>query len=132
MTAFSKLRKVLLANATFSALCAVVFLAVPGPVAAFVGAPPAEIVSTGVSLAVFVGMLALVITRRTPLPAWALWLAIAIAALDVLWVLTTPLKVMPYSVGGKWLFAIVAVVVADLAFLQIRALPAVFRERRGA
>ena len=126
------LRRALLANALFSSLCALVFLAVSGPLAEWTGAARADIVSTGVSLVVFVGLLGLAATRPAPLARWATGLAVAIAAMDVLWVLTTPLKVAPYAPAGQALFAAIAVVVAAFAWLQIRALFGIRHERQAS
>ena len=111
-------------------MCAVVFLAASGAVAGWAGAERADIVSTGASLVVFVGLLSVVLTRPEPLARWTIGLAVVIAGLDVLWVATTPLKVVPYSTTGRVLFAAIAVVVAELAWLQIRALTGIRKEMR--
>lgn len=123
------LRSALVANAIFSSVCAIAFLAAARPIADLCGVAPAEIVSTGAGLVVFVGLLLVVITRRDLTRGWALGLAILVAALDVLWVLGTPISVRGYNAGGKGLLAGIAVVVGLLAALQIRALIGILRDR---
>lgn len=126
------LRRVLFANAIVSSLCAVIFLAASGVLADLVGAAREEILATGVSLVVFVAMILTVLMRRDILKRWVLALATVIAVLDVLWVLSTPLKIAAYSVAGQWIFGFIAVVVAVFAVLEIRALYGIFAELRRA
>ena len=124
------LRRALTANAVFSTLCALIFLAASAPVAGLVGTPQADILSTGISLVVFFGLILLVLTRPDVTRRWVLGLAVAIAAMDVLWVLTTPLKVASFTATGQAIFAAIALVVAVFAVLQIRALYGIFVELR--
>jgi uncharacterized RDD family membrane protein YckC len=126
----TSLRRALIANACFSSFCALVFLAFPGVVAGFAGAATVEIVTIGVNLVLFVGLISVVLTRREPLGRWVLGLAVVIAGLDVLWVLTTPLAIARYTVEGRWLFGVIALVVAVFAALQIRALTGLFQTSR--
>jgi hypothetical protein len=124
------LKRALTANAAFSSLCALVFLAGSNLVADLVGAPRAEILFVGVNLVVFVAMILTVLTRPDVTRRWVLGLAVLIASLDVLWVLTTPLMIAAYSPVGRWIFAAIALCVASFAVVQIRALYGIIIELR--
>jgi len=126
------LKRALIANALFSSISAVVFIGAAGAVARLVGAAPADIASTGSGLILFVAMILIVLTRPDLLKRWVLGLAVAIAALDVLWVAITPINIAPYTAAGKGLFGGIALVVAAFAFLQIRGLIGIFRQLRTA
>jgi hypothetical protein len=126
----SLLRGALTANAAFSSLCALIFLVASAFVADLVGTTRADVLSTGVSLVVFVAMILIVLIRPDATRRWVLALAVVIAGLDVLWVLTTPVKIAPFALAGQWIFGVIGVVVATFAVLQIRALYGIFVELR--
>ena len=125
------LRRALTANAGFSALSAIVFIAAAGPVAEMVGARPRDIAVTGVSLVLFAAMIVLVLTRFNFEKRWIRYLSWTIAGLDVLWVVTTPLNVIAYTPAGKMLFAAIGLVVGLFAVVQIKGLLGAARSRRG-
>jgi ABC-type uncharacterized transport system permease subunit len=124
------LRRAPIANAAFSSLCALTFLVASAFVADLVGTSRADILSTGVSLVVFVAMVVTVLTRPDATRRWVIVLAVVIAGLEVLWVLTTPVKIAPFAPAGQWIFGVIGLVVATFAVVQIRALYGIFVELR--
>lgn len=124
------LKRILTANAVFSLVSALLFLAASAPLAAIVGTSPQELVQTGVSLIVFVGILSFAATRRDLHKTRWVGLAIFIAALDILWVVLTPVKMTSYSFSGKAIFGAITVAVAIFAALQVYALVGILRTKR--
>ena len=129
-SAATLLRRALLGNAVFSMASALLFLLATDSIARLAGAPAAEIQQTGVSLVVFVGLVAIVASRPDLQRTGALRGAILIAALDVLWVLTAPLKMLGYSPSGRLFFGVIAVIVLGFAVAQIVAIHKLMRTRR--
>ncbi|MCI0455890.1 MAG: hypothetical protein L0Z62_02780 [Gemmataceae bacterium] len=113
------LRLALRANALFSSLSALLFLAAASPIASFLGfLNPQQILILGLQLAGFALWL-FWLSRRPVIPRWQVWV---ILALDVLWVAGSfQLLLAPppsLTADGKWSIGIVADVVGLFALLQ--------------
>jgi len=112
------LRRSLLANAAFSGLSGLVFLAATQPLAAFLGlSEPWTLTVVAVSLLLFAGGLFLNARRPVVRRAEA-WAAVA---LDFGWVLGSGIVIWTgvLSVPGNWAVAAVADVVLLFAILQV-------------
>lgn len=118
------LRRALLANAVFSGICGSLCALASSAVAGLVGIAPAEIFALGVNLEVFAILLVVLATRRDPARGWVRALVMAVIAMDVLWVagsaalLLSPAAAL--TTAGRWIVFAVALVVADLAYFQLR------------
>jgi hypothetical protein len=112
------LRRSLLANAAFSGLSGLVFLAASQPLAAFIGlTEPSTLTVVAVCLLLFAGGLFLNARRPVVRRAEA-WAAVA---LDFGWVLGSGIVIWTgvLSVQGNWAVAAVADVVLLFAILQL-------------
>lgn len=117
----SLLRHALRANALFSTLCGLVFIAAPAPVAAWTGLPQAKtVMATGLMLLAFAAGL-LLNSRRPQVNEGQAWLAVG---LDAGWVALTFWLLARgwFTPGGKIFVAIIAVAVGAFALLQFAGL----------
>jgi hypothetical protein len=111
------LRRALLANASFSMISGLVLVFAQRWVARLLGLPEAtNLITLGIGLLVFAAILVL-FARKKPLKRSDAWIAVI---LDLSWVVGSyPLLfVVPFSVSGKWVVAIVAEVVMIFALVQ--------------
>ena len=114
---FGLLRIALRSNAVFSSLSGVLFVAASVPVANYVGGiRPLDVLSIGLCLLGFAGLLVWLATRNPVPRTWVL----AVIAMDAAWVVGTGLVCLVdlLSTQGKIAALGVAVVVAVLAALQ--------------
>ena len=116
-TAF--IRNVLKANALFSALSGLLCVLASTQVAAFLGiGEPTVITVLGVLLLIFAADLSFLATRRHISPKFVR----AVMVADILWVVGSAVLLLtgwvPFSVGGKWIVGLAAVVVAVFAELE--------------
>ena len=118
------LRRVLLANAGFSALCTALFLTLTDRIAGWTGFAAADVRGLGIELGIFAALVAWVATRDFD-RGWARGLAAVVAAGDSLWVLGSlalaagiPAGVANLTAAGRVAVVVQALVVADFAFLQ--------------
>ena len=111
------LKKALTGNAVFSILSGVAILAANRWLVKFLGLPEeASLAILGISLIVYAGILWLN-ARGPEIKITAAWIAIL---MDAAWVAGSYLLifVVPLSVGGKWMVALVAELVLAFAILQ--------------
>lgn len=112
------LKKALTGNAVFSVASGVVILLANRRLVRFLGLPDkVSLAILGVSLIVYAAIL-LFNARRPKIELTDAWVAVI---LDVIWVggSYALILVVPFSVGGKWLVALVAELVLALAILQL-------------
>ncbi len=119
----NNLKRALTANALFSGTSATVALVFANEVAFWRGVPNAWMLRfIGIGLSVFCIGLTLLIRQARPNPK----LAWTIVFQDLLWVLGSSLILLfppaDFSVGGKLLIAVIALIVGLLALWQIMAL----------
>ena len=117
------LKRALLANAVFSFISSIVFVAAPDSVARFVGLFRAnDVRNIGFQLLAFA---AFVFWVQMRLPRTVGWVRVIIAG-DVLWVIGSAalllLRPAGLTVSGNWAIAGVAVIVAGFATVQTLAL----------
>ncbi len=117
------LRRVLQANGVFCSVSGLVFIAAARPLAEFLGLDwPLVLVVTGIVLVPYGLALFQMVTRDALIRQVAM---IAIV-LDIVWVIDSIVLLLfdwvPFTIGGKWAIAIVALIVADFAATQIYAL----------
>lgn len=118
------LRRVLLANAGFSAFCTAPFLTLPQRLADWTGFAASDVRALGIELGVFAAFVAWVATRDFG-RGWARGLAAMVAAGDTLWVIGSlalaagiPAGVVDLTTAGRVAVVVQAMVVADFAVLQ--------------
>jgi hypothetical protein len=97
--------------------------------ATFLGLPePLTLVVTGIILVPY----GLVLFQRVSRDSFVRQLAIVAIALDIAWVVGSIVLLLtpwvPFTTAGKWVLAIVAIIVADFAGTQIFALNRVRRQ----
>ena len=109
------LRRVLQANAVFSTLCGLVWIAGGEALGAWFGRD-GSMVADGAGLLVFAALLVALSTRATISPL----LAAVVVALDVLWVIDAGTKIASggFSTQGAWAMVLIALVVLDFAAFQ--------------
>ena len=118
------LRRALSANAVFSGICGVLSMLAATSIAQLVGIARAEVFALGVNLEVFSALLIVLATRKDFSSGWVRALVMAVIAMDMLWVagsavlLLTPAA--PLTTAGRWIVFAVALVVADVAYFQLR------------
>jgi len=112
------LKKALAGNALFSVASGVVILLANRRLVRFLGLPDkVSLAILGVSLIVYAAIL-LFNARRPKIELTDAWVAVI---LDVIWVggSYALILVVPFSVGGKWVVALVAELVLAFAILQL-------------
>ena len=118
------LRRALTVNAVFSGICAGICLLAAASVGQLMGVARAEIFALGVNLEVFCALLILLATRKDFSRGWVRALVMAVIAMDVLWVLGSAALLLapaaPLTTAGRWIVFAVALVVADVAYFQLR------------
>lgn len=126
------LRRALTANAIFSGICGVLCVLASSSIARWTGISQAEIFALGVNLEVFSALLILLATRKDYSRGWVRALVMAVIAMDVLWVVGSAALLLmpsaPFTTAGRWTVFAVALVVADVAFFQLRGFLGVRRE----
>jgi len=111
------LKRALTSNAVFSVLSGVVILSANRWLVKFLGLPDkVSLAILGISLIVFATLLWLN-ARRPRIKITDAWLAVI---MDVIWVVGSYVLIfiVPFSVGGKWVVALVAELVLAFAILQ--------------
>src|SRR5229473_5079260 len=111
------LKKALASNAVFSVVSGVVILSADRWLVKFLGLPEkVSLAILGVSLIVYAAILWFN-ARRPKIKITDAWVAVI---MDVIWVVGsyTLILVIPFSVGGKWVVALLAEVVLAFAILQ--------------
>jgi hypothetical protein len=111
------LKKALTGNAVFSVLSGAVILLANRWLVKFLGLPEeVSLAILGVSLIVYAGIL-LLNARRPKIKITDAWVAVI---MDAVWVVGSYALIfaVPFSVGGKWVVALVAEVVLAFAILQ--------------
>ncbi len=118
------LRRALTANAIFSGICGVLCVLASDPIAQLTGLASAEIFALGINLEVFSALLIVLATRKDFSRGWVRSLVMAVIAMDVLWVLGSAAMLLtpaaPLTGAGRWIVFAVAMVVADVAYFQLR------------
>lgn len=116
------LRRLLWANALFSATSAGVLLTWTAPLARMLGMTVPQLVQLGWSLAVFCALLAFLASRADLQRPAVLWAVVGIAVADLLWVLGSMAALATglaeATTTGRWLVVAVAVVVGDFGALE--------------
>ncbi len=111
------LKKALASNAVFSVVSGVLILSANRWLVKFLGLPEkVSLAILGVSLIVYAAILWLN-ARRPKIKITDAWVAVI---MDVIWVVGSCalIFVVPFSVGGKWVVALVAELVLAFAILQ--------------
>jgi hypothetical protein len=111
------LKKALASNAVFSVVSGVVILSANRWLVKFLGLPEkVSLAILGVSLIVYAAILWFN-ARRPKIKITDAWVAVI---MDVIWVVSSYalIFVVPFSVGGKWVVALVAELVLAFAILQ--------------
>ena len=111
------LKKALAGNAVFSVVSGVVILSANRWLVKFLGLPEkVSLAILGVSLIVYAAIL-LFNARRPKIKITDAWVAVI---MDVIWVVGSCALIflVPFSVGGKWVVALVAELVLVFAILQ--------------
>jgi len=111
------LKRALTSNAVFSVLSGVVILSANRWLVNFLGLPDkVSLAILGISLIVFATLLWLN-ARRPKIKITDAWVAVI---MDVIWVVGSYVLIfiVPFSVGGKWVVALVAELVLAFAILQ--------------
>lgn len=118
------LRRALTANAVFSGICGGLCVLASTSIAQWVGLASAEIFALGINLEVFSALLIVLATRKDYSRGWVRSLVMAVIAMDVLWVLGSAALLLtpaaPLTTAGRWTVFAVAMVVADVAYFQLR------------
>jgi hypothetical protein len=115
----SFLQKALLGNAAFSGLSGLLMFLAAGTISQFLGLDnPLFLTIIGIILLLYMPFLVW-LANQSPVPNWMAW---AVIELDVLWVIGSLVLIftslVPLTMGGKWMVAITADVVAVFAILQ--------------
>jgi hypothetical protein len=123
------LRNALLANAVFAGVNGIADMFFSGPMAAFAGVPAAILPFSGAGLLAFAAALLWLRSRPTMSPG----LVRTVIALDLVWVIGSVAALLLHdslglTVGGAWLVAVGADVVAVFALLQYVGLRGSLRE----
>ncbi len=125
-TARTILRRALTANAVFSGICGVLCVIAPAAIASLTGIARAEVFGLGVNLEIFSVLLIVLATRKQFDRGWVRSLVMAVIAMDVLWVIGSAALLLapaaPLTSAGRWIVFAVALVVADVAYFQLRGL----------
>ena len=111
------LKKALIGNAAFSVVSGVAILSANGWLVKFLGLPgTASLAVLGITLVVYAVLLWLS-ARRSKIRVIEAWIAVL---MDLGWVIGSYvlIVVVPFSVGGKWVVALVAELVLAFAVLQ--------------
>lgn len=118
------LRRALTANAVFSGICGVLCVLASASIAGVTGISRVEIFALGINLEVFSILLIVLATRKDTSRGWFRALVMAVIAMDVLWVVGSAalllLPAAPLTSAGRWIVIAVALVVADIAYFQLR------------
>ena len=118
------LRRALTANAVFSGICGVLCVLASASIGQLMGIPRAEIFTLGVNLEVFAILLIVLATRKDFDRGWIRALVMAVIAMDALWVIGSAALLLapavPLTSAGRWIVFGVALVVADVAYFQLR------------
>jgi hypothetical protein len=125
------LKKALTGNAVFSVISGLAILSANRWLVKFLGLPDkVSLVLLGVSLVVYAVLLWLN-ARKTKIKITGAWVAIA---MDVVWVIGSYalIAIVPFSVGGKWVVALVAELVLAFAVLQWMGIRRVLKSGRYA
>jgi len=125
------LKQALTSNAVFPVLSGVVILSANRWLVKFLGLPDkVSLAILGISLIVFATLLWLN-ARRPRIKITDAWVAVI---MDMIWVVGSYalIFVVPFSVGGKWVVALVAELVLAFAILQWLALRRVRKSERYA
>jgi hypothetical protein len=125
------LKRALTSNAVFSVLSGVVILAANRSLVKFLGLPDkVSLAILGISLIVFATLLWLN-ARRPRIKITDAWVAVI---MDVIWVVGSYVLIfiVPFSVGGKWVVALVAELVLAFAILQWMGIRRVRKSERFA
>ena len=121
---FIFLRRILVGNAIFSTLCALILLIDTGPVALFLGWPllwPLRMIGIGLlPFALFVFQIA----RQSPLSRWLAWVVVG---MDLAWIVSSMAILLldwpaTTTVSGWWTVGVIAEIVATFAILQVLGL----------
>ena len=122
------LRLALRANATFSTLCGVVWIAGGEALGTWFGRD-GSMAADGAGLLFFAALLALLSTRPSIHPL----LAVAVVAADLLWVADAGMKLVggTFSTQGSWVIAVIALAVLDFAALQALGAYRAHQERQA-
>lgn len=123
------LRRVLQANGLFCAASGLIAVVAAGPLATFLGLPePLILVVTGIILVPYGLALFWIVSRDSLVDQ----VAIVAIVLDIAWVLGSIVLLLsdwvPFTTGGMWAVALIALIVADFAGTQIYALNRVRQE----
>ncbi len=118
------LRRALTANAVFSGICGLLCVTASASIAGVTGIARAEVFSLGINLEVFCALLIVLATRKDFSRRWVRALLMAVIAMDVLWVVGSAALLLapaaPLTAAGRWIVFAVALVVADVAYFQLR------------
>jgi hypothetical protein len=123
------LKKSLTGNAVFSVVSGVVILFANHWLVKFLGLPDnVSLALLGLSLVVYAVLLWLN-ARKAKIKMTGAWVAIV---MDVVWVIGSYalIVVVPFSVGGKWVMALVAELVLAFAVLQWMGVRRILKNRR--
>jgi hypothetical protein len=125
------LKKALTGNAVFSVISGVAILIANRWLVKFLGLPDkVSLGLLGISLVVYATLLWLS-ARKAKIKITGAWVAIV---MDVVWVVASYalIVVVPFSVGGKWVVALVAELVLAFAVLQWMGVRRILKSRRYA
>ena len=125
------LKKALTGNAVFSVISGVAILFANRWVVKFLGLPDqVSLALLGISLIIYAVLLWLS-ARKAKIKITGAWVAIV---MDVVWVVGSYalIVVVPFSVGGKWVVALVAELVLAFAVLQWMGVRRVLKSGRYA
>jgi hypothetical protein len=125
------LKKALTGNAVFSVVSGVAILFANRWLVKFLGLPDnVSLALLGISLVVY-AMLLWLNARKEKIKIAGAWVAIV---MDVVWVIGSYalIVVVPFSVGGKWVVALVAELVLAFAVLQCMGVRRILKSRRYA
>lgn len=123
------LRRVLQANAAFSTLCGLVWVAGGDALGTWFGRD-GTMAADGAGLLVFAALLALLSTRSKVSPV----LAAIVVALDILWVVDAGTRIAggTFSTQGAWVIGFIALTVLDFAAFQAFGVYRAHQIRRSA
>ena len=125
------LRKALTGNAAFSVVSGVAILLANRWLVKFLGLPDnVSLALLGISLVVY-ALLLWLNAQKAKIKITGAWVAIV---MDVVWVIGSYvlIVVVPFSVGGKWVVALVAELVLAFAVLQWMGVRRILKSRRYA
>jgi hypothetical protein len=125
------LKKALTGNAVFSVVSGVAILFANRWLVKFLGLPDnVSLALLGISLIVY-AMLLWLNARKAKIKIAGAWVAIV---MDVVWVIGSYalIVVVPFSIGGKWVVALVTELVLAFAVLQWMGVRRILKSRRYA